>query len=96
MNGLTPLEMLAIAWGAVTTVLLALIIYRTVVGFHEEGQIFIDRAEAAMEQEQVATLKRITVLDRYIKGIGLISGLLLLAMAAIWIYVGFYGPTTAG
>lgn len=96
MDGLTPLEMLAIAWGAITAVLLALVIYRTVVGFHEEGQIFIDRAEAAMEQEQVATLKRINSLDRYIKVIGLLSGVLLLVMAGIWIYVGFYGPTTAG
>ena len=96
MNGLTPLEMLAIAWGAVTAVLLALVIYRTVVGFHEESQIFLDRAEAALAQEQVVTLKRITSLDHYIKGIGLLSGVLLLVMAAIWLYVGFYGPTTAG
>jgi hypothetical protein len=96
MNGLTPLEMLAIAWGAVTAVLLALVIYRTVVGFHEESQIFLDRAEAALAQEQVVTLKRINSLDHYIKGIGLLSGVLLLVMAAIWLYVGFYGPTTAG
>ena len=96
MNGLTPLEMLAIAWGVVTAVLLGLVIYRTVVGFHEENQIFLDRAEAALAQEQVVTLKRINSLDRYIKGIGLVSGVLLLVMAAIWLYVGFYGPTTAG
>ena len=96
MNGLTPLEILAIAWGAVTAVLLALVIYRTVVGFHEESQIFIDRAEAALAQEQIVTLKRINALDRYIKGIGLLSGLLLVVMAAIWIYQGFYGPTAAG
>jgi hypothetical protein len=96
MNGLTPLEMMAIAWGAVTAVLLALVIYRTVVGFHEENQIFIDRAEAALAQEQVVTLKRINSLDRYIKGFGLVSGLLLLIMAAVWLYQGFYGPTSAG
>ena len=96
MNDFTSLEMLAMAWGVVTAVLLGLVIYRTVVGFHEEGQIFLDRAEAAMAQEQVITLKRINVLDHYIKGIGLISGMILLIMAGIWLYHGFYGPTMAG
>ncbi len=95
MDGFSPLTMLLGFWSVVTVVLLALFIYRAVVGIHEENQIFLDRAEAAMEQEQVETLKRIRVLDRYLKIVGVISGILLLAMAGVWLYQGMY-PTMTG
>lgn len=93
MNGLSPLMLMGIIWGAVTVVLVGLVIYRAVVGIHEEDQLFLNRAKTAPEQEQVATLKRIRSLDLFIKGFGVISGALLLIMAAIWVYQGFYGQT---
>ena len=92
MVGFSPLTLLTGFWSVVTVVLLALFIYRAVVGIHEENQLFLDRAEAALEQEQVETLKRIRVLDRYLKVIGIVSGVLLLAMAGLWVYQGIYGP----
>lgn len=92
MNGFSPLTLIGILWSVVTVILLAMIIYRAVVGIHEENQIFLDRAEAALEKEQVETLKRINTLDGFIKGLGIVSGALLLIMAAIWFYQGMYGP----
>ena len=92
MNGLSPLALLLISWSAVTAILLAMVIYRAIVGIHEDNQVFLDNAEAALEREQVETLKRIRTLDRYIKIVGIVSGVMLIAMAAIWVYQGFYGP----
>jgi hypothetical protein len=96
MIGFSPLTFLLGLWSVVTVVLLAIFIYRAVVGTHEDNQIFLDRAEAALEQEQVETLKRIQVLDRYLKVLGIVSGALLLIMACIWVYQGFYGPMNVG
>ena len=91
MNGLSPLMLLWITWSAVTVVLVGLVIYRAVVGIHEEDQLFLNRAQTAPEMEQALTLKRIHHLDLFIKGFGILSGVLLLVIAAIWVYGGFYG-----
>lgn len=92
MGGFSPLVMLGFLWSAVTVVLLGAVIYRALVGIHEENQIFLDRAEAAMEKEQVETLRRIHSIDSYIKFLGIASGVLLLALAGIWVYQGIYAP----
>lgn len=88
MEGFSTLSLLGMAWSAVTAVLIGLIIYRAVVGIHEENQIFLDRAEAALEQEQVRTLKKITAIDGYVKITAIISGALLLTLAVLWVYRG--------
>lgn len=92
MDAFFLLKLLLILWGAITAILVGLVIYRAVVGIHEEDQIFLDRAEAALEQAQVVTLNRIRRLDVYLKGFGITSGGLLLLIAAIWVYLGLYTP----
>ena len=92
MEDFSPLVLLGFAWSAVTVVLLGMVIYRAVVGLHEENQIFLDRAEAALEKEQVDTLRRIRVIDSYVKFLGIASGVLLLILAGIWVYQGMYAP----
>jgi len=92
MDGMSPLAVLGILWCVVTVIMLALVIYRAVIGIHEENQLFLDRAEAALEQEQVATLKRIKAIEGFIKLLGIASGALFLVVAAIWVYQGLYGP----
>ena len=93
MNGLSPLMLLWITWSAITAVLVVLVIYRAVVGIHEEDQLFLNQAQTSPEIEQFRTLKRIHHLDLFIKGFGILSGVLLLVIAAIWVYGGFYGQT---
>ena len=94
MNGLSPLMLLWIVWSAITVVLVGLVIYRAVVGIHEEDQLFLNRAETAPEQEQAATLKRIKSLDLFIKVFGIVSGALMLSIAAVWVYQGIYGQAS--
>ncbi len=93
MNSFSPLILLWIAWSAITVVLVVLVIYRAVVGIHEEDQLFLNRAQTAPEIEQAETLRRIHHLDLFIKGFGILSGVLLLVIAAIWVYGGFFGQT---
>ena len=91
MWGVSLFTLAFFIWGGLTVVLLALLIYRAIVGIHEEDQLFLDRAEAALEQEQVEVLRRIGRLDPIIKGLAIVSGSLILILAGIWLYRGLYG-----
>ena len=82
------LMILLVIWVALTVVLLGLVIHRSILGFREGNQLFLDRAEAALEQQQIEVVQRINRLDPIIKGFALGSGSLLLVIAAIWVYRG--------
>jgi hypothetical protein len=92
MNGFPSYMLLGTAWGVITVILVALVIYRSVMGIHEQDRIFLGNAEAALQKEQASMLRRIGLLDQMIKVTSVLSGLLLLIMAGIWLYLGFYGP----
>ncbi len=91
MENVSLLMILIVMWGGITVVLIGFVIYRAVVGIHEEDQLFLDRAETSLEREQAETLKQIGRLDIFIKGFGIVSGSLLLVIAAIWVYRGLFG-----
>lgn len=91
---MSGLMMMLVVWGVLTVILIGLIIYRAILGTHEEVQVFLDRAEAALENEQIEVLKRINRLDPVIRWFGIASGGLLLIMTAWWIYQGLYGVQT--
>jgi len=92
MFGVSLLTTLLIVWGVLTVALIGLLIYRAMIGLHEEDQIFLDQAGAALEKEQVETLAHINRLDPFVKGLAIASGGLLLIIAAVWVYRGLYGP----
>jgi hypothetical protein len=85
----TPLMIaLAIAWGAVTTVMVILLIYRGTLTMHEDDQLFLDEAESAMQQEQAALLTKIDKLQPYVRASMAGSGALLAILIAIMVYDG--------
>lgn len=86
MFGMTPFGMLFAAWAAVTAALVLAMIYRAVVGFGEEDQIFLDPAEAQLELHQQAVLSRLDHIGKYTRAFGAASGALLVAMLC-WIGV---------
>ena len=92
MLGDSLLSTLLVVWVGFTVVLIGLVIYRALVTIHEEDQLFLDRAEAALEREQAQTLARIKHLDPFVKGLTIVSGALILIIAAVWLYRGLYGP----
>lgn len=83
------LTMLLIAWGITTAVLVVLVIYRGTLSSREDDQIFIAAGEQHHYQEQEAIIARMTQLSRPIIALMVISGVLLLTSAGIWVYQGF-------
>jgi hypothetical protein len=83
------LDLLMISWGVITAFLVVLVVYRGTLSSKEDDQIFIDAAEQHHYQDQVAIIGRISRLTKPIIALAVISGVLLLASAGIWIYQGF-------
>jgi len=83
------LTLLMIAWGVITAVLAVLVIYRSTLASREDDQIFIDAAEQHHYQEQVAVIARLSRLTKPIIALAVMSAVLLLASAGLWMYQGF-------
>jgi hypothetical protein len=82
------LTILMISWGVITAVLVVLVIYRGTLSSKEDDQIFIDAAEQHHYREQQAIIARISRLTRPIIALAVVSGVLLLTSAGIWLYEG--------
>jgi hypothetical protein len=83
-----PLLYLAVAWGIITGVLIILLIYRSILSSKEEDQLFLDAAEEHMAIEQRQIVARLIRLSKPIAALGVLSGVLLLVIAGMWIWEG--------
>lgn len=83
------LGMLLVAWGAVTTVLICTLIYRSTLETREEDQLFLDSAQEITASEQRVIVTRIERLSRPIVALWVVSGVLLIAVAGLWLYQGY-------
>jgi hypothetical protein len=77
-----------VSWGVTTAVLAILVIYRGTLSSREDDQIFIDAAEQHHYQEQQAVIAKMSRLTKPIIALAVISGVLLLTSAGLWIYGG--------
>ncbi|MBI3670497.1 MAG: hypothetical protein HY237_12035 [Acidobacteria bacterium] len=84
----SPLLYLAVAWGIITGVLILLLIYRSILSSKEEDQLFLDAAEEHMAAEQREIVARLIRLSKPIAALGVLSGVLLLVIAGMWIWEG--------
>ncbi|MGB2624942.1 MAG: hypothetical protein WA857_02860 [Candidatus Acidiferrum sp.] len=83
-----PIFYVLIAWGIVTVVFVLLLIRRSLLANHEDGQIFLDASEEHMVQEQRELIAKINTLSRPLLTSGIVSGVLLLVLAGMWLYNG--------
>jgi hypothetical protein len=66
-----------------------MLIYRAMLGAHEDDQIFLDKAGDSMAQEQRLIVARIERLGTPIKLLFTASIVLLLIIAGIWLWRGY-------
>ena len=83
-----PFLYLLITWGVVTAIFLMLVIWRSLLTSHEDDQIFLDAAEEHMAREQRELVTKINKLSSPILTCGIMAGVLLLAIAGIFVYNG--------
>ena len=86
---MTPLTIVAIVWGAVTAVLVVLLIYRSTLTMHEDDQLFLDDTRSHMQQEQTELLARMNKIQPFLRLFGAASGVLILVMAGIFVWQAF-------
>ena len=93
MSGASLLTFSWIAWGAVTTVFVILMIWKSLIGFKEEIVVILDDAETKLAAEQQLVVARVERVTAWAKGFGFASlGLLVLA-GAVWAYRGYLAFT---
>jgi hypothetical protein len=84
-----PLTYLLVSWGTITTVLIVLLIYRTTLSTKEDDQLYLNKAEASMMgAEQQAIIHKLERLGRPILWLAVVSGILLIACAGVWLWIG--------
>jgi len=79
-------NILTLSWASVTVVLVGLLIYRALIGMREEDQLFLASGEEHIAREQQALQARIANVNRFATWLGVLSGVLLIAVAAMWVY----------
>lgn len=83
-----PIFYVLIAWGVVTAVFMLLLIRRSLLASHEDDQIFLGSAEEHIAREQREIVAKINALSRPLMTTGIVSGVLLLLLAGMWLYNG--------
>ncbi|HTR68252.1 MAG TPA: hypothetical protein VMH85_20900 [Terriglobales bacterium] len=85
---MNPLIWLLVVWGALTAVLVVLLIYRSTLTMHEDDQLFLDESESHMEKEQIELMQKVDKINPFVRWLGAASGLLILVIAGLAIYQG--------
>ena len=73
-------------WAITTAILVGLLIYRALFSMKEDDQLFLGEGEKHLAQEQAVIVGKVQTLSRYSLIAGIVSGVLLLAIAGMWTY----------
>ena len=77
---------LLIVWGALTAVLILLLIYRGTLNMHEDDQLFLDEAESHMAKEQQELIVKMNRLTPWVRVFGACSAALIMVIAGLFVY----------
>ena len=89
-----PLAYLLVAWGLITIVLVAVLVYRATLSTKEDDQLYLNKAEVdMMGTDQAILIARLNRLSKPIVTLAILSGILLLASASVWVWIGFSNPS---
>ena len=92
MGGIpNTLAYLLMIWGAITAVLVVLVIYGNALSTREADEIYLNKTEESMMADEQRTLiGKMTRLARVITVLAVMSGVFLLASAGVWVWIGLY------
>lgn len=79
------MTMLLIVWAAITAVLIILLIYRSTLSMHEDDQLFLDDSSSNLRAEQEELQVRMKKITPFVRILGALSGLLIVAVGAMWV-----------
>jgi Tfp pilus assembly protein PilN len=77
---------LAVLWGAITAVLIVLLIYRSTLTMQEDDQLYLSESESHMQKQQTEILTRVNKINPVVRLLGAGSALLFLVVAGMWTY----------
>ena len=80
------LNVLSLTWASVTVILVALLIYRALIGLREEDQLFLATGEEHLAHDQQVLQARISKVNKAGVWLGALSAVLLIGMGAMWVY----------
>lgn len=83
-------NVLTVSWASVTVVLVGLLIYRALIGMREEDQLFLASGEEHLARDQKVLQTRISYVNKFALWLGVLSGLLLIGLATIWVLENFH------
>ncbi len=89
MSGL--LTFMLVVCGVFALVLVVLVIYGNALDSREEEEIYVNKEEEKMMAgDQAALVERMNRLAGIIKVLAIITGVMVIATAGVWIYTGLY------
>jgi hypothetical protein len=86
MNG--TFMSLVIAEAVLTGAAILMFLYRGMLDMKEEDHLILDNAEAHLAREQASIRHKLDVTSRYLKVVGVLWSVLLLAILGVWLAVG--------
>ena len=79
---------LVVVEAVLTGAALVMFLYRGMLDMKEEDHIILDNAEAHLAREQDLIRRKVTVLSRYLKVLGITWAVLLVVIAGLWVAQG--------
>jgi hypothetical protein len=79
---------LLIVEALLTGAAILMFLYRGMLDMKEEDHIILDNAEAHLAREQDDIRRKVTALSRYLRVVGVLWAVLLLAIFGVWVSVG--------
>ena len=76
---------LLIVESVLTTAVVLMLVYRSMLDMKEEDHIILDDAESHLARDQAAIRKKVTVLSKYLKFAGVAWSVLLVVILSMWV-----------
>ena len=85
---------LLVAWGILTGILILLLIYRSTLTMHADDSIDLHETESQMHKDHMEVLAKMQKITPIVKVLGVLSGVMILAIAVVFIVQGLSNSTT--